>query len=155
MQGLTAILVVLSVLVLETPLGSQPGAPGKDARQPTLADLATVWIGGGIAGEYARVELEADGRGLMTIQFLPDGKAEAFIITRTNISRYAVTFAVSPVDDATSDLYVRGTAVPTALELVFGGRSPKWQHRVRLLRQGDVDRRRKAVTERADRHFKR
>lgn len=155
MQVLTAILVILSVVGFETPIGSQRGAPRKEARQPTLADLATVWIGGGIAGEYARIELANDGRGLMTIQFLPDGETEAFIITRTDISRYAVTFTVSPVDDLTSDLYVRGTAVPTALELVLGGRSPKWQHQVRLLRQGDIDRRRKAVTERANQHFKR
>jgi hypothetical protein len=86
---------------------------------PRLQDLATVWVGdGGVTSlEYYRLDLDTDGTGMLTVQYLPDVPARAYRVSRTNLSEYRVSFDVTPIDRSSDPLRLQGAATRVSLDL--------------------------------------
>lgn len=126
----------------------------KKPRQPTRSDLATVWVGGEPEEplEYFRLELDANGTGILTVQYLPGKPAVAYRVLATSLSGYAVKLDLDPVDDGAQPLQVRGDAVPGLMRLQVAGRAPDWTRHIQLQRYDQLLERIRAVTERAEAH---
>ena len=122
----------------------------KPVRQPTMADLAQVWVGGRPTGaEFFRLELDAQGLGLLTVQYLPGRPAVAYRVLKTSLSKYKVEFVVDPIDDEAEPIFLRGEAYPGTLYLNVGGRKGSWKRDIILRTEKSVMAQLKAVTDRA------
>ena len=143
----TGLLVAVSLLATETLANKKP-------RQPTRSDLATVWVGGEPEEllEYFRLELDANGTGILTVQYLPGKAAVAYRVLATSLSGYSVGLDVQPVDRGAQSLQVRGEAIPGLLRLQVTGRAPDWTRHIQLQRYDQLLERIRAVTERAEAH---
>jgi len=113
---------------------------------PTMADLATTWLGGEQAGlEYVGLRLAADGTGSMAIQYLPQQPAEAYRITKTKLDKYKVVFEVTPAGASAEAIYLRGTAISNRMVLELGGTKVDWKRSILLERREAVIARIEAV----------
>lgn len=141
---------VLLGLVIAFGLSASDVVAHKKVRRPTRDDLARVWVGGGgdESIEYFRLELDANGTGLLTIQYLPDRPALAHKVIATSLSGYSIALQLQPVDDS-QVLEVRGEAIPDLLRLEIRCRAPKWTTRVNLEPYDELLGRIKVVTEKA------
>lgn len=141
----TGLLVAISLLATEALANKKP-------RQPTRSDLAAVWVGGEPEEplEYFRLELDANGTGILTVQYLPGETAVAYRVLTTTLSGYAVGLDVQPVDRGAQPLKVRGEAIPGLLRLQVTGRAPDWTRDIRLQRYDQLLERIRAVTEKAE-----
>lgn len=146
--------VMVMGLLLSVSLVAVDALASKKLRQPTRNDLATVWVGGepGDPLEYFRLELDANGAGILTVQYLPGKPAVAYRVLATSLSGYDVTLDIKPVDDAAQPLQVRGEAIPGLLRLQVAGRAPDWTRQIQLQRYDQLLERIRAVTERAEAH---
>ena len=126
-------------------------AADKQPPIPTLADIATVWIGEGpdTGPEYYRLEIEPDGRGILTIQYIPHRPAIAYRVNATRLQRYAISLDLTPVDLPEETVYASGTAIRGELRLRVGSERPKWNRKVRLTPYREVLERIDTVTQRA------
>jgi hypothetical protein len=137
--------LALAVSVTATEIGGS-----KRIREPSREDLATVWVGGDPESlEYLRLELDAKGRGLLTIQYVPDARAVAYEVIATSLDRYDIVLELKPVDDTRHLIEVAGKAIPGLLRLEVKGRDPNWSRRTMLQPYEDLLERISAVTERA------
>jgi len=97
------------------------GAAGatKYVREPTMEDLAQVWIGTVPKGilEFFRLELDDKGVGLLTVQYLPQEPARAYRVRRTTLAKYEVRFVLEPLGADAEPVYLRGQAIPGSLDL--------------------------------------
>jgi hypothetical protein len=134
-----------------TALFAAPASAHKRPAKPTLADLATVWVGGepGYSLEYFRLELDTRGKGLLVVQWIPDKPAVAYTVIETKLSEYRVEFILRAVDRPAESLYLRGEALRSFLDLEAGSLSPKWKRRVTMEPYARLMERIKAVTDRA------
>ena len=109
-------------LIATLVLGASLSVADKPVRQPTMADLARVWIGREPRSTliFFRLELNTEGVGLLTVQYLPDQQAAAYRVSKTSLSKYQVAFVLSPVDEGAEPLYLRGEAIPGLLSLEVG-----------------------------------
>jgi hypothetical protein len=116
--------------------------------------LATVWVGGEPEEplEYFRLELDANGTGILTVQYLPGKSAVAYRVLATSLSGYTVRLETEPVDDGAQSIQVRGEAIPSFLRLQVVGRAPDWKLDIQLQRYDRLLERIRAVTERAEAH---
>ena len=121
-------------------------------RQPTMDDLAQVWIGTVPKGilEFFRLELNKEGAGLLTVQYLPQEPAVAYRVSRTSLSKYAVRFVLEPLEKDAEAIYLRGQATPGHLDLEVGGANGNWKRPVFLEVEATFMARLKAVTDRAN-----
>ena len=127
-----------------------PASANKRPLQAKLSDLATVWIGGDAASlEFFRLELDQEGCGLLTVQWLPKQAALAYKVVATRLSGYRVDFVLEAVDRVEESLYLRGTALPTLLELEVGAEQPKWKRKLAMEPYSKFEMRLKAVSDRA------
>jgi hypothetical protein len=99
--------------------------------------------------DYYRLELRADGTGLLTLLELPDHPAWAYRVTQTQLKDYAISFTLVPVDSDAEPVFLRGTAIWGRLSLEVGGMQLDWKHRIELERYEHFMARLNAVTERA------
>lgn len=138
-------------LVLSVGLCVSDALASKKVRQPTSSDLATVWVGGapGDPLEYFRLELDTNGAGILTVQYLPGKPAVAYKVLATSLSGYRVSLETEPVDDGAQPVQVRGEAIPGLLRLQVGARAPDWTRDIQLQRYDQLLERIRAVTERA------
>jgi len=120
-------------------------------RKPTMEDLGRVWIGTVPKGilEFFRLELNKEGAGLLTVQYLPQEPAVAYRVSRTSLSGYDVSFALEPLEKGAEPIYLRGQATPGDLDLEVGGVTGKWKRPVFLEDEATFMARLKAVTDRA------
>src|SRR5262245_13686686 len=90
---------------------------------PAMSDLATVWVGSEANGslEYFRLELDEQGQGLLTVQWLPNQPAQAYRVAATRLDKYSVEFTLQPIDAKAEPMYLRGTGVSNRLTLEAGG----------------------------------
>lgn len=134
-----------------TALLAAPATANKRPIRPTLADLATVWVGGspGYGLEYFRLELDSEGMGLLTVQWLPDKPAVAYKVIETKLSGYRVELVLEAVDRPAESLYLRGEALRSFMDLEAGSVSPRWKRRVTMEPYAKLMGRLKAVTDRA------
>jgi hypothetical protein len=153
-KALAASGVILGALTAAVILSATDALASKRVRQPTRDDLATVWVGGGGGEsiEFFRLELDAQGAGLLTVQYIPDSPASAYKVRGTSIAGYAIALEVSPIDARAQVLDVRGEATPMLLRLQVRGRAPDWTRSVQLQRYDELLKRIKAVTEKAEAH---
>ena len=94
MRGRNVLMVVLTLVLV-----SAGAAASKRVRVPTTKDLATVWVGASpMSVEYLRLELTESGKGILTVQYLPEHPARAYRVTRTTLTKYRVVFEVQPVE---------------------------------------------------------
>ena len=151
MNGLTA-----SGLLIAIALAGGTSA-AKRVPPPTMSDLATIWVGGEVNGilEYFRLELNEQGQGLLTVQWLPRQPAEAYRVTATRLDKSAVTFTLEPVDTDAEPIYLRGDAISIRLNLEAGGTKLDWSRQLRLDRYEDVIARLDAVNRRAEQYWAR
>jgi len=129
------------------------GAAGatKYVREPTMEDLAQVWIGTVPKGilEFFRLELDDKGVGLLTVQYLPQEPARAYRVRRTTLAKYEVRFVLEPLGADAEPVYLRGQAIPGSLDLEIGGTNGNWKRPVFLEVEGTYLARLKAVTDAA------
>ena len=145
MRGRNVLMVVLTLVLV-----SAGAAASKRVRVPTTKDLATVWVGASpMSVEYLRLELTESGKGILTVQYLPEHPARAYRVTRTTLTKYRVVFEVQPVEPDAAPIYLRGDAIPGHLELEMGGTNPDWKSPVVLEPLPDLLDRIEAVTRRA------
>jgi len=146
--------VVAIGLLLSVGISATDTLASKKPRPPTRADLASVWVGGEPQDplEYFRLELDENGAGILTIQYLPGKPAVAYKVAATSLSGYAVSLDVEPIDAGAQPLQVRGEAVPGLLRLQVTGRAPDWKLHIHLQRYDKLLERIRAVTERAAAH---
>lgn len=119
---------------------------------PKLAMLAGQWLGGPPAGilEYVRLELNENGQGLLTVQYLPGEPVVAYEILGARLEQYAIEFIVRTIDRGHEyDIYLKGTALPNQLELEMGSPKPDWKRRLFVERESAVRSRIEAVTQAA------
>jgi hypothetical protein len=123
----------------------------KKVRQPTRSDLATVWVGGEPEDplEYFRLELDANGTGILTVQYLPGKPAVAYRVVGTSLSGYAVKLEIKAVDSDAQPLQAQGEAVPGLLRLHVTNRALDWRRDVQLQRYDQLLERIRVVTEKA------
>jgi hypothetical protein len=124
-------------------------------RPATLAELATVWVGSqpGGAFEYFRLEVNAEGTGLLTVLWLSSEPPQAYRVAATRLDGYAVTFDLLPVDAKAEPIYLRGRATARRLELEVGGTTPEWRRKILLDRYSDFMARLNAVNRRAEQYW--
>ncbi len=123
----------------------------KRVRQPTPSDLATVWVGGEPEDplEYFRLELDTNGTGILTVQYLLGKPAVAYRVVGTSLSGYAVRLEVKAIDSDAQPLQVQGEAVPGLLRLHVTSSALDWKRDVQLQRYDQLLERIRVVTERA------
>jgi len=144
--GMTRRTLLLASLALVVAL---PVA-AKRIRQPTMADLAQVWIGGPPKGiEFFRLELDKEGVGLLTVQYLPHHPAVAYRVLKTSLSKYRVTFVLNPLESGAEPIFLRGEAYPGTMYLEVGNPKNNWKRDIFLETEQSVLARLKAVTDRA------
>jgi hypothetical protein len=114
-----------------------------------MDDLSTVWVGETL-GEYFRLQIDPNGTGLLTAQWIVGKPAKAYRVTQTNLSERRVGFLLESLDDPNESLYLRGTACRGLLDLQVGSNSPKWKLEVTLQPHTRLMERLQAVTRRAD-----
>ena len=141
----------LMVFLATLALGVAVSVAAKPVRQPTMADLAQVWIGSEPKGilEFFRLELDKEGVGLLTVQYLPQNPAVAYRVRKTSLSQYRVTFVLTPIDRGAEPIYLRGDAYPGTLYLEVGDPKGNWKRDIFLQTEQSVLARLKAVTDRA------
>ena len=146
MRNSRAALAALAIAVV-----SQATQAHKAIRQPTITDLATVWVSSAPdAVEFLRLELAESGTGLLTVQFVPQSPARAYLVKHTTIDKYDVTFDVQSTEAGTEPVFLRGKANAARLSLQFGGTSGKWKRQVVLAPLEALMDRIEIVTKRAD-----
>ncbi len=112
MRRRNVVVVILAMVLL-----SAGAAASKRVRVPTMNDLATVWVGASpMSVEYLRLELTESGKGILTVQYLPEHPARAYRVTRTTLTKYRVVFEVQPAEPDAAPIYLRGDAIPGHLE---------------------------------------
>ena len=141
----------LKLFLATLALGVALPVAAKPIRQPTMADLAQVLIGSQPKGilEFFRLELDKEGVGLLTVQYLPQNPAVAYRVLKTSLSKYRVVFVLAPIDKAAEPIYLRGDAYPGTLDLEVGDPKGSWKREVFLQTEQSVLARLKAVTDRA------
>jgi hypothetical protein len=118
-----------------------------------LGELGGSWLGSSEDnGEYFRLEIDNKGRGVLTVQYLPDDAPDAYEVLSTSLSGYAISFKLRSIGEA-EDIFVRGSADKAGLRLEVGGTNNGWSRKVFLENESDVLSRINAVTRRA-REFK-
>lgn len=124
----------------------------KKVRQPTLSDIATVWVGGEPEDplEYFRLELDANGTGILTVQYLPGKPAVAYRVVETSLSGYAIRLDIKAVDSNAQPLQAQGAAMPGILRLHVTSNALDWKRDVQLQRYDQLLERIRVVTERAE-----
>ena len=139
-------------LLLSVGLSTTDALASKKVRPPTRSDLATVWVGGepGDPLEYFRLELDTNGVGILTVQYLPGKAAVAYRVLATSLSEYSIKLDVESVDAGAQPLEVRGEAIPNLLRLHVAGHAPDWTRQIQLQRYDKLLERIQAVTERAE-----
>ena len=112
----------------------------KAVRPATLAELATVWVGCEAQGrlEYLRLELDREGHGLVTMQWLPGEPADAYRIVSTRLDRYDVEFTLQPVDRDAEPMSLSGRAIGVRLDLEAVGSQSDWKRKFVLDRYDDL-----------------
>ena len=131
-------------LVVAVPVAAKP------MPQPTMADLAQVWLGGPPKGiEFLRLELDKEGVGLLTVQYLPHHPAVAYRVLKTSLSKYRVVFMLVPIDEKAEPIYLRGEAYPGTMYLKMGDPKGTWKRDILLQTEQSVLARQKAVSDRA------
>jgi len=144
--GMTRLKLFLTSLAL---VGALPVA-AKPIRQPTMEDLAQVWIGGRPQGsEFFRLELDKEGVGLLTVQYIRGHPAVAYRVIKTSLSKYKVEFVVDPIDRDAEPVFLRGEAYPGSLYLNVGAPKGTWKRDIFLQTEKSVLAQLKAVTDRA------
>jgi hypothetical protein len=112
-----------------------------------------VWVGGATADtvEFLRLELDLNGRGLLSIQYLPDQPAAAYQV-KSSLEGYALHLDLVPLGGDVERIEVGGKASPSMLRLTVKARSSAWTRQVELQRYDELLRRIQAVTESAATH---
>ena len=115
----------------------------------TLGDLQGAWLGGSEANsEYFRLEIDPNGKGVLTVQSASAEHAEAYEVLATQLAKYTVKFELRPISGA-EPMYFRGTADAAGMELEAGNVEHRWHRKVVLEREREVLSRIEAVTKRA------
>jgi hypothetical protein len=142
----------IAILCLTVVLVSGPVLASKRVKQPTLADLANVWVGSTVDGglEYFRLDLKPDGSGVLTVQYLPDAQARAYRVTRTTLHQYKISFDIDPLEADAEPVTIRGQAIPSRMALEVKGVRHDWKCTVVLQRYSALMDRLRAVTQRAE-----
>src|SRR5262249_16953778 len=112
----------------------------------------TVWVGGETLEEYFRLQINPDGAGLLTAQWLVGKAARAYTVTGTTLSNRRITFHLESADDRSESLYLGGMAWRGLLQLQVGSNSPKFEQDITLQPQAQLIERLKAVTQRAEKY---
>ena len=114
-----------------------------------MADLAKVWVGASDSGvhDFYRIELDEEGKGMLTSTWSPDGPATAYRITKTTLSKYKVEFVVVPIDTRAGPVRLRGTAVSSSMVLEIG--DGDWKSTIRMQSEVALRGKLKAVEDRA------
>jgi len=121
-----------------------------------MAQLATVWVGseaGGAIGDYFRLELDEQGRGVLTVHWLPGESAQAYEVRAYSLKKYDIELSLEPADPDAEGIYLRGTAVPYRLQLEVGGKGLNWKRRIALDRGSELLEQLKITKDRADRYW--
>jgi hypothetical protein len=150
MSKTTAVVLMASLLFVGA------SAATTRVRQPSMDDIGIVWVGGDSLAAtqmYLRLALEPDGKGLLTVQYLPGEQAVAYRVSRTILQKYEVTIEAQPIDPLAEPIYLRGEATPAHLQLRIGSASRKWERDVSLQPYSDLMNRLRVVTERAEREL--
>jgi len=101
--------------------------------------------------ELLRLELDAQGVGLLTVQWLPGQPAQAYRVPRTSLKDYDIEFVVHPIDPDAAPMYLRGRATRGLLDLRAGGKNPDWERRFVFEPLADLTARLDSVNQRAER----
>lgn len=120
------------------------------APYPTMADLARVWVGASDSGvhDFYRIELDKEGKGLLTSTWSTDGPTSAYRITKTSLSKYKVEFVLVPIDAPARSVRLHGTAVSSSMVLEMSGGD--WKTTIRMQSEAELQAKLKAVEERAN-----
>ena len=141
----------LKVILATLALGIALPYAAKPIRQPTMADLAQVWIGSQPrdGSPFFRLELNKEGVGLLTVQYSPNHPAVAYRVLKTSLSKYKVEFVVDAIDKDAEPIFLRGEAYPGSLYLDTGAPKGTWKTDIFLQPEKEVMAQLKAVTDRA------
>jgi hypothetical protein len=106
-------------------------------KPPVLPCLAGVWVGGSgpIPLEYLRLDLNADGTGLLTVSYLPTTPARVYKVSATRLHEYTVEIMSNPVEANSEPIKLRGEGTCSQLELIMAGAGKlKWERHMWLER---------------------
>jgi hypothetical protein len=141
-------LLVVVLLLVGASVPCKARSPIPPAQLP---DLATAWLGGAPRPvvEYFRLELDAAGKGILIVQWLPKSPPRLYEVSVARLKGYDVEFDVRPVDSNAQAIYLRGKVTILALDLEVGDIDRNWKRKIYLEREDEVLERIRMVTERA------
>jgi hypothetical protein len=125
-------------------------ASTKARQRPKLEHLSGVWIGGSAGSEleFARLQLDARGTGILTVSYLPDAPVRAYRVLRSRLDGFKVFFELSPGSDS-EPIYLRGEFHFGYMNLQMGGVDRKWKREMYLRNEETFMKRLREVEQKA------
>jgi hypothetical protein len=102
-----------------------------------LDTLNGAWIGPDDSIAYLRLEISKKGTGLLAVQWdSSDPAVSLYLVRRTVLARYDISFALEPLQGA-DPISLSGMTSPGELNLVVGGinHGTKWHNKAVLERE--------------------
>jgi len=118
---------------------------------PKAQDVAGVWIGGTVGSEleFLRLELDAEGKGVLTLSELPDTPVMAYQVQATRLKEFEVSFDLTPVDSRSEPISLRGKFLYSRMLLTLSGVTLTWKRDIYLRNQEGFMKRLRAAENRA------
>ena len=99
--------------------------------------------------EFLRLELDADGKGVLTLSELPGAPVMAYRVLATRLKDLEVSFDLAPVESRSEPIVLRGKFVHSRMHLNLSGITLNWHRDIYLRNQEEFMKRLRAVEERA------
>jgi hypothetical protein len=101
---------------------------------PTLKDLRGVWIGGTVGNEleFVRLQLDATGKGILAVSYLPDSPVRAYFVTSVDLEKLEMKCHLSPADSSSEPIFLQGRFYYSHMDLELGGVTVKWKRQLYL-----------------------
>ena len=109
-------------------------------RQPTVAELSTVWVGWADQSHYFRLQLSEDGTGLCSLYERSRSASRLYETTKWTLKGYDIEIVLRPIDPDAWPVTMKGTANAMFLHLKLGdGRKSGWRAQAMFERESFIE----------------